>query len=406
MLSDHLRISLKNIREKGLRSWLTLIGIFIGITAVVALIGLGGGMRTAITSQFGANTADVISVQASASTSTGGPPGSNVVTPLTRSDAQAIERISGVEAALPRLVETIAVEYNDVLSVTFATSVNEGDDREIVEEVLNIEIEQGRFLKDGDNYKAVVGHNLGEPDNEYEKAMVIGSKITINDQEFEVIGITKKQGSFIFDNVFYINDGILQDLADKQEEVDVIGVKVKDKSFIEPVKEDIERLLRKRRDVRAGEEDFSVQTPDAILESLDSILAGIQMFIVIIASISIIVGGIGIVNTMVTAVLERRRQIGIMKSIGARNSDIFMIFFIESGLMGLIGGGIGAIIGTLISYFGTVGINAWVGSSSSPEISIPLILGALAGSFLVGAIAGVAPALRAARQNPVDALRG
>jgi putative ABC transport system permease protein len=175
---------------------------------------------------------------------------------------------------------------------------------------------------------------------------------------------------------------------------------------MDKAKEDIEKLLRKRRDVKIGEEDFEVQTPDAALADLDSILVGVQIFIVLIASLSILIGAIGIVNTMLTSVMERREQIGVMKSVGAKNSDIFYVFFFESGMMGLIGGVVGTLLGTAVSYFGTVGINAWVNASAAPQINFILVFSALFGSFLIGSVAGIVPAMNAAKMNPVDSLRG
>ena len=109
---------------------------------------------------------------------------------------------------------------------------------------------------------------------------------------------------------------------------------------------------------------------------------------------------------MTTSVLERKRDIGIMKSIGSRNADIFYQFLVESGLMGLVGGLAGAIIGVAIGYFGTAAINGFLGSEGAPKINFVLIALTLAGSFLIGSISGIIPAMRAARQNPVDALRG
>jgi len=121
-------------------------------------------------------------------------------------------------------------------------------------------------------------------------------------------------------------------------------------------KEDIEKLMRKRRDVDIGEEDFEVSTPEAMLETVNSVLGGVQAFIVIIASISILVGALGIVNTMTTSVLERRKEIGIMKAIGGTNRQVFMQFFFESGMLGFIGGLVGVVLGTLISTLGIVGL--------------------------------------------------
>ena len=128
--------------------------------------------------------------------------------------------------------------------------------------------------------------------------------------------------------------------------------------------------------------------------------------IILIATMSIIVGVIGIVNTMTTSVLERKKEIGIMKAIGARNSDIFYQFFIEAGLLGFVGGLIGVLIGIFIGYSGTVAINGFLGSEAAPKINIILVLSALFGSFILGSIAGIVPALQAAKQNPVEALRG
>jgi putative ABC transport system permease protein len=155
-----------------------------------------------------------------------------------------------------------------------------------------------------------------------------------------------------------------------------------------------------------GEEDFEVSTPEAMMETVNSVLGGVQAFIIIIASISILVGALGIVNTMTTSVLERRKEIGIMKAIGATNFQIFLQFFFESGLLGFVGGLVGVIIGTLIGVVGVMGINGFIGSELTPSIDFVLIGGALVGSFVVGAIAGIVPAMNAAKQNPVEALRG
>ena len=130
-----------------------------------------------------------------------------------------------------------------------------------------------------------------------------------------------------------------------------------------------------------------------------------QIFIVIIASISILVGALGIVNTMTTSVLERKKEIGIMKSVGATNGQIFLQFFIESGLLGLVGGLVGVILGSIIGFVGTKGINNFIGAELSPEINILLIFSSLVGSFMIGAIAGIVPAMKAAKENPVEALR-
>jgi len=203
-----------------------------------------------------------------------------------------------------------------------------------------------------------------------------------------------------------MNEDSLRDLMDYGDDVDLIAVKVRSEDVIERTKEDIEKLLRKRRDVDLGEEDFEVSTPEAMMETVNDVLGGVQAFIVIIASISILVGALGIVNTMTTSVLERRKEIGIMKAIGGTNYQVFMQFFFESGMLGLLGGLVGVVLGTLVSTVGILGINSAIGAELSPAFDFILISGALFGSFVVGAIAGVVPAMNAARQDPVEALRG
>ena len=155
-----------------------------------------------------------------------------------------------------------------------------------------------------------------------------------------------------------------------------------------------------------GEEDFLVQSNIQALESLDSTLFGVQLFVYIIALISIIVGGIGIANTMYTSVLERTNDIGIMKAIGATNKMIFTLFFIESGLLGTIGGVIGIIVGVSIAQIATfVGRTVLETSLLSAATSPWLIFGALAFSFTVGTFSGLMPAIKASRLQPVEALR-
>ena len=404
MIKDYFKLALDSLVHKKLRSWLTLLGILIGVMAVVALIGLGEGLRTAITSQFGISTTEVLTVQAGG-ISAAGPPGMGAVNQLTLDDSDAIERLSLVESAMPRILATGMLEFNDMSVFGSAMTIPDGEDRKFAYDVLDLEMKEGRLLKDGDVNKVVLGYNFYDNTVGLEKRVRVGNSVLINDRKFEVVGITDKKGSFIFDNIVHMNEEPLRDLFDTGDDVNIIVARVKNANLMQEAKKDIEKLLRDRRDVDEGEEDFEVSTPDDALSDLNDILTGVQVFVVIIASISIIIGAIGIINTMFTSVMERKSQIGVMKSVGAKNSDIFYIFFFESGLMGLMGGVIGIVFGTLISYTGTVGINNWVNSSASPQINLVLISSALLGSFFIGALSGV-PAMKAARQNPVDALRG
>lgn len=402
---NYLSFGFKNLRRRGIRSWLTLLGIFIGITAVIALISLGSGLKAAVNSQFGVGSTQVITIQAGGLNNFG-PPGSGAINPLTKDDAAAIEKLSTIDVAIPRNIESGKLEYNNVVAFGYATTIIEGKEDKIYE-LTGLEAEKGRLLKSGDTKKVMLGYNLGyEETNPFGKDIEVGKSVLVNDKKFEVVAILKRQGSLILDNVVYMYDKDLNDLIGYGDKVSLIAVEVKSKDLIPKAKEDIEKLLRKRRDVKVGEEDFEVSTPESALEDVNSILNAIQIFIIIIASISILVGAIGIVNTMTTSVLERKKEIGIMKSIGARNSHIFYLFFVESGLLGLVGGFLGILFGLTIGFVGVSSLNSFLGSDAGITLNIPLIVFSLLGSFLIGAVSGITPALRAANQNPVEALRG
>ncbi|MGV8151788.1 MAG: ABC transporter permease [Candidatus Nanoarchaeia archaeon] len=404
MLIDFFKLSLSNLKRRKLRSWLTVLGILIGITAVVSLMSLGNGLKAAVNAQFGISSTEVISVQAGGLSGYGAP-GTGVIKKLTKDDAEAISKLSTVKRAIGRNIRSASVEFNDKVFFGYLTNVPDGEDREFVYSQLDTEAERGRLLKDGDNNKVFLGYNFYVDKVGFEKIIDVGNKIIINGEGFEVVGISKKTGSFIFENVIYMNSEQMQDLLDYGDEVDIIAVQVKDKSLINRAKEQIETEMRKRRGVKEGEEDFEVSTPESSLATVNSVIGGVQIFIVIIALISIFVGALGIVNTMTTSVLERKKEIGTMKAIGAKNSQIFTIFLIESGLLGLIGGIIGSIIGMLAGYAGTKALSDFIGADLKPTIDFMLISLALVGSFFVGAVSGIAPALKAAGENPVDALR-
>lgn len=404
MINDYFVLAVKNLRHRGIRSWLTLLGIFIGVAAVVSLISLGDGLKMAVVSQFGVSDSQIITVQAGGINA--GAPGSGAAVPLTESNVRAVENVPGVDYAFGQIISYGRMEFNKKLNVEPMGSTPNGENRDNAYEGTGLELIFGRLLKDGDLNKVIVGYNFYNDENIFGKKIAVGSRVLIQDEEFEVVGIAKKRGSFILDNVVIMNEDTMRALFNYGDKVDTISVKVRDSKDIERVKVDVEKVMRKERDVQIGEENFAVSTPEATLETINQVIGGVEAFVVIIASISIIVGAIGIVNTMTTAVLERRKEIGIMKAIGAKNSQVFLQFLIESGLLGLVGGIIGVLLGSLFGYLGIIGINGLIGSDIQPNVNLYWVLMALAGSFIIGSAAGVVPAMNAANQNPVEALRG
>ena len=380
-----------------------MIGIFIGIAAVVALIGLGEGLRAGVMAQFNFLSTDILTIEAQGIAQ--GPPGTGVVKPLQEHYINEIERINGVDLAIGRIIESAKLEFNGHSDFTFVGSMPLGERRKEVERIAQLEVMTGRMLKDGDSRRIVVGNNYAKV-AEFGLPVQPRDKVWVQGREFEVIGILEKRGSFITDNIVLMNEEEVKELFAVNNTYNVIAVKIVPGQNMTAVKERIEEYLRDEREVKKGEEDFTVQSPEQALRDLDATLFAIQAFVAVIAGISIVVGGIGIANTMYTSVVERTKQIGIMKSVGAKNKDIFLLFFLEAGFLGIVGGSIGILVGMGLAYGLAAIAQSFVGEGLIlVSIGWPLMIGALLFSFLIGSIAGVLPAYQASKLRPVDALR-
>ncbi len=405
MIKDYFRLAYRGARQRKMRSWLTMIGIFIGIAAVVALISLSQGLQEAIGEQFVKLGSDKLIVQAAGFGF--GPPGTSVSNPITVTDKKAAEKVKGVEIAVGRLVKNSKLEFKDQIKYGYVASMPDGSndkERELVIESGDYELEQGRFLKSGDKYKVMVGHDFTE--NYFDRSLELSDKIIIQGQDFEVTGILKKSGNPQQDLSMIIPESTQREIMDLEDEYDTITLKVDPGEDLSVVAERVKKELRKSRNVEEGKEDFTVETPGSILLTLNTILMIVQGVLVGIASISLLVGGIGIMNSMYTAVLERTREIGIMKALGAQRKMILLLFLIESGFLGLFGGIIGVALGTAISKLVEfVAFQVYGSFLIKASFSPLLIIGSLLFAFLVGAVSGVFPARQAALLKPVDALR-
>jgi len=400
MFIDFFILALKNITHRKRRSWLTIIGILIGIAAVVALLSLGQGLSDSITTEFESIGSDKIFINP------GGDPTGNQfaenTAKLTDDDLQAVRRTRGVAEAAGALFRTVQVRYRD--QNAFPTLVGVPmDHAELVKSSWAVEIEEGRSLRRTDRYSVIIGDRVAS--SMFGEQIGIRSRLTVQDQTFRVIGTSRPTGDPAVDRAILMTEETARDVVDDQETIDWVIVRIQDGFTPEQVKENLKRELRQERNVDEGEEDFTISTPQDILSSFRNILNIVQAITIGIASISLLVGGIGIMNTMYTSISERTREIGVMKAVGARNSQILTIFLIESGMIGLVGGGIGVILGLIMSktaahyatQYGSIPFTAYI----SPE----LIAGSLLFSFLVGTISGVLPARKAARMDPADALR-
>ncbi|MFH1771022.1 MAG: ABC transporter permease [archaeon] len=403
MLKDYFKIAVNSILHRKLRSWLTMIGIFIGIAAVVALISLGQGMQNAVNAQFGKVGANRIMVS----------PGGAIAGPLSddlgsgqlyNDDVDAIKRVKGVEFATGTVTKIAEVKFGDETQYISVMGFDtDTETARFMGQLGFFDIEFGREIKSGATTETVAGYKVAK--DLFDKKLVVGNNIYIEGTKFSIVGVQKNAGTGIHDALFRIPKDTAEELFAK-ENPSTIFVKVRDGYDPPSVADDISKTLRKEHDVEEGKEDFAVQLASDVIASFNSILIAIQVVIIGIAAISIVVGAVGITNTMYTSVLERTQEIGIMKAIGARNSSILKIFLIESGLLGLIGGAIGILIGTGLAKVVEI-IAAQALGSDLLKAYFPwyLILGALLFSFIMGAVAGTTPARQASKMNPTDALR-
>ncbi len=386
-----------------MRSWLTLIGIFAGIAAVVALMSLGQGLRNAVNEQFNTLGTDKFTV-----TGAGGgfgPPGTGSIGVIDKDDERLISRVNGVKLAAGRYIEPAVLSYRDDTEAVFVASLpNNPEKADLALSLYNYNTEFGREIRFNDRNKLYLGSSIAQQEDG--SVIQVGQKVSLNDQRFTVVGIAERKGNPFFDGAILISEPDAIDLFNLTEEYDLIGVQIQPGENLQEVVARVERTMRRDRDQSLGEEDFEISTPDQFLDSLNSILMTVQILLVGIAAISLFVGGIGIANTMYTAVLERNREIGIMKAIGATDNEVLRIFLIESGLLGLAGGVLGVLIGAGIAK-GVEFVAAQAFGSNILQASIDpmVVVGVLLFAFILGAVCGTLPARQAARLRPVEALR-
>lgn len=391
MTLDILRLSLRNIRHRGLRSWLTVIGILIGTAAVVALISVGQGLQRAITSQVerivGYNTILV--------TSRGLNLGQRI-----RLDIESIRGLPGVRSAIAVRTETgyvegpggkgfLAVLGYEPIMLEFAAE-------------MNLAVSAGRALEApgevllGTRTARVLGAEVGDT-------------VTIEGKRFRVVGILQAQraggfatGGLSLTDLLVISLPELRQLFPGPELVHYAVVRLADRADMALVRERIRDHLR-----TVGERNAALTDFEDLTRNIQSVIRGVQAFLAGIAGIALLVGGVGVMNTMYTAVLERTREIGVLKAIGAKDSHVLFLFLFESGFMGLAGGALGLVSGFGVAWVATLIVSRVFEARGAfaPALTVGLVFGSLFFAFVVGALSGLFPAIRAAKLPPVEALR-
>lgn len=386
-------LSYHSIRHRQLRAWLTLIGIIIGIAAIISLITLTQGMQYAIEAQFSNFGSDVIRI--SPKGLRGPPTGADY---LTTKDVDTVKSIPGIEYVAPLYMDSTAVEYKN----TKLFHLISGYESDLVEkgfEDMDMKLSEGRLFSSTEKYSVIIGAKVAD---EFDETTIpLHSSLLIKDTKFKVVGIIESAGNPQSDQIIYAPLDSVREIFSKPDGVSVITAKVLDGMDPVEIGDKIFRKLKKERD----NENFEVFTPVQLIAQINSILGIIQFILVGIAAISLAVGGIGIMNSMYTSVLERTRQIGIMKAVGARNSHILILFLIESGFIGVVGGIAGIIIGYAMSYSVQLIAGQLGFALLSIQLSPQLILFALLFAFIIGSASGILPAYQASKLKPVDALR-
>ncbi|MBR9700344.1 ABC transporter permease [Candidatus Woesearchaeota archaeon] len=403
MIIDYFKMALGNIVHRKMRSWLTMIGIFIGILAVISIISLGQGLQQSMFDQFNEFGADKLWITPGGSLLTS----SSTASRITERDRKEIESVPGVESTVGMAYKNMKMEFKDEQYFGLGMGYTIDDGSNLWDEVYGVGIEEGRWMDPGDTFKVVLGYNYGVDDKVFNRGVNLYDSVEIDGRDFQVIGFYEKISSPDDYNIYMIEDGYEFITGDNiQDNYMFLIAKTSPGEDPNEVAARVREELRHFRDRDEGEEDFGIESTEELMDSFGDILMIVNVVIVGIAAISLLVGGVGIMNTMYTAVVERTQEIGIMKAIGARNSDILLIFLIESGMLGLVGGAIGVALGLGLSK-----LIEWVGKAILDTAflqawwSWELIVGALAFSFFTGVISGVAPAYHASKQQAVESLR-
>ena len=383
-----------------LRSLLTMLGIIIGVAAVIALVSIGNGVKQDIEDSISSLGSNLLVFLPGAPRRPGARSSQGSMKSLKISDYEAIAKLEGVKAASPMTNGSYVVIYQNKNWTTSVAGVNSN-----FQDVNNWTMTSGRFFSDKNVQNrervAVVGETVVK--NLFTDEDPVGKEIRVKNIPFRVIGVLKSKGNGTMGNDQ--DDTVLIPYTTSMERVEGIDylrrvyVVAKDDGGIDRLQADIENLLRVRHNIKdTNLDDFNIQNMKSIMETVAQTTGTFTLFLGAVAAISLVVGGIGIMNIMLVSVTERTREIGVRKALGATYSVIVTQFLIEAVVISLMGGFIGIAFG--------IGASKVIGmvSGMSTIVSVPTIIMSFAFSMAIGLIFGIYPARKAAKLNPIDAL--
>lgn len=411
-----VKLSAQSFMHKKLRSWLTILGIVIGVAAVVSILSLSTGARQVITSQLGGLGADIVTVSPGFSRAQGfggggfGEGGGTTQNAnLTTRDLEAIKSVTGIKAVDGMISDRLDVSY---LTQT-ATVAVQGVDPLAWREMTTSSLGSGRYLTPGDGNAVVLGYRIAN--TLFKEPVLLNSQITIDGKPFRVVGTLQQSGGFGgSDNTITMPIDTARTVVTgfASNQFTSIEVQVADVNAVNDTTNAIESKLLITRHVTESKKDFTVTSAQSIQSSISSVLGTLSLFLAGIAAISLLVGAIGIANTMFMSVMERTKQIGILKALGTTNFEIMQLFTMEAAIVGLIGGLLGVFSGFIVSgLIGELGVSVISlggrggGNMSLSVITPELAMLAVGFSVIIGVVAGLLPARRASKLQPTVALR-
>ncbi|MBI5357828.1 ABC transporter permease [Candidatus Saccharibacteria bacterium] len=407
MLFDNFNMALSSIRSSRLRSFLTLLGVIIGVVSVITSVSLGEGVKRQIsdeTNKFGSDVLTVRPGKALNKDQKGLVVGINVfgqastTAALTESDLGVAEKTNNVEVIAPLNLVTGLPKYNDRSfndAVIIGTSTG-------FPKILSQDIEFGRFFDSTESEKKVAVIGAGVAEQLFGENVPLSKSFNLRGHEFIVYGVFERfknasisQG-IDFNNAIFIPYSTAKSISGGTAQFYELLVKADSPNNIDKVSADLEKRIANNR---AGQEDFTILRANDTQTLTSTVIDLITLMVGGIAIISMLVGGIGIMNIMLVSVTERTREIGLRKAIGATNGQIMSQFLIEATVLSIWGAGIGVIISGLLN----LGIRIF--TNLQPVIQWEVVVFACGVSIIIGIIFGLAPAVKAARKDPIDALR-
>jgi len=401
MIEEYFKIAVKNLKTRQLRSWLTILGIVIGVFLIMSLLSLSQGLKSTVLKQLRAIGTDIVMIM----------PGtmSDIMTTLvggvelTEEDLDTIRKTDGVSSVIPNVYKGELVKYEGKSKTAIIFGMDLRDGLDVYKEDMGMELAEGRWPVAGKR-EAVVGSLV--PIDIF-PGLEINTQASIKGRQFELVGVLKSMGSKQDDSMIGIDIDIFRSITGEKKGAPQAIAKIASGYSPEEVAKRIKANLEENAKRRKGQEgsSYSVLTAEAMGSLVGNIMGILQAVIFAFGGIAVLVGGIGIMNTMFTSVRERTKEIGILKAVGAKNQTIIMIFLMEAGIIGLVGGLGGMIPGLglakLIQLVGQVHPVFYIEASITPGI----VLFGLLFSFGVGCLSGFFPARSAAKLKPVDALR-